>query len=263
MKKTTQKILALSWVLFAPSLVLAQNEADPFAAADEEVIDHGPKVIQLVYEVFSMPMDTVAKLQRQGLNDEKLFAEMAIKGKQEVLMITRSLPGHKVTNESIIERIYATEYDPPELPNYVGAGLTTKQVEALQKKAGTVDPSEIANQAANQGLIPATPSNPTAYDTRNEGATLEVEAQLGADNSLIDIRFAAQNVELIAMEEHGQGLSLSKMPLFSNASLMAGTVIRAGKTALVGTVTPKSELLPEEGEARVWLAFITGTLVSP
>lgn len=33
MKKRPQKILALSWVLFAPSLVLAQNDADPFAVA--------------------------------------------------------------------------------------------------------------------------------------------------------------------------------------------------------------------------------------
>ena len=42
-------------------------------------------------------------------------------------------------------------------------------------------------QAASQGLIPATPSTPASYDTRKERATLEVEAHLGVDGSLMEM----------------------------------------------------------------------------
>lgn len=42
-------------------------------------------------------------------------------------------------------------------------------------------------QAASQGLIPATPSTPASYDTCKEGATLEVEAHLGVDGSLMEM----------------------------------------------------------------------------
>ncbi|MCF7733513.1 MAG: hypothetical protein K9N23_17625, partial [Akkermansiaceae bacterium] len=89
----------------------------------------------------------------------------------------------KATIEIIREFIYATEYEPPELPNSVG------------------------NQGGNQGFggglagggggggFPVTPATPSAWDTRNTGVTLEIEPTIADNNYVIDLRFVPEIVE--------------------------------------------------------------------
>lgn len=68
-------------------------------------------------------------------------------------------PGVRAKMEVIREFIYPTEYDPPEIPNQIGGS----------------------------GYIPVTPATPTAFETRNLGKTIEVEANVAPDNTLVDL----------------------------------------------------------------------------
>jgi general secretion pathway protein D len=93
--------------------------------------------------------------------------------------------GQRAKVEVIREFIYPTEYDPPEIPNQIGA------------TAG------IGAGGGIGGGFPVTPANPTAFETRNTGVTLEVDPVIGADNFTIDLNLAPEVVEFEGFINYG------------------------------------------------------------
>ncbi|NNC88969.1 MAG: type II and III secretion system protein [Akkermansiaceae bacterium] len=142
-------------------------------------------------------------------------------------------PGQKATIEIIREFIYPTEYEPPELPNQVG---TTGGLGA----------------GGNAGIFPVTPATPTAFETRNTGVTLEIEPNVGANDYVIDLRFAPEIVEFEGFINYGSPITSPasdmmgnpvtvtitenriEMPVFSSRRVSTGITIYDGHTVAVG-----------------------------
>jgi general secretion pathway protein D len=97
--------------------------------------------------------------------------------------------GQKATIEIIREFIYPTEYEPPELPNSVGA-----------TGGGG---GGLGGLGGGAGIFPVTPATPTSFEPRNTGVTLEIEPTLGGNNSVIDLRFAPEIVEFEGFINYG------------------------------------------------------------
>lgn len=97
--------------------------------------------------------------------------------------------GERSKIEVIREFIYPTEYDPPELPNTV---------------AGTIfiDPATGALDQASTGSV-ATPSTPTAFETRSVGVTLEVEPTVGPNKNYIELSLRPELVEFEGFINYG------------------------------------------------------------
>lgn len=144
--------------------------------------------------------------------------------------------GEKATIEIIREFIYPTEYEPPELPNNVGAtGIGS----------GGLGSSAVST-------FPVTPATPTAFETRNTGVTLEVEPTLGDDGYTIDLRFAPEIVDFEGFINYGSPIQTSgqnalgnpvqititdnriEMPVFSSRNVNTGLTIYDGHTVAVG-----------------------------
>ena len=105
--------------------------------------------------------------------------------------------GQRAKVEVIREFIYPTEYDPPEIPNQIG---------------GTV--GGIGAGGGVGGGFPVTPANPTAFETRNTGVTLEVDPVIGADNFTIDLNLAPEVVEFEGFINYGSPIqTTSQNPL--------------------------------------------------
>lgn len=144
--------------------------------------------------------------------------------------------GQKATIEIIREFIYPTEYEPPELPNSVGAtggggGL------GLQQSAG---------------IFPVTPATPTAFETRNTGVTLEIEPTIGDNDFVIDLRFVPEIVEFEGFINYGSPIQSPasdflgnpttvtitenriEMPVFSSRRVNTSLTIYDGYTVAVG-----------------------------
>jgi general secretion pathway protein D len=108
--------------------------------------------------------------------------------------------GQKATIEVIREFIYPTEYEPPELPNSVGAtggistGLTT-----------------------GGSSFPVTPATPTAFETKNTGVTLEIEPTIGDNDFVIDLRFLPEIVEFEGFINYGSPIQSPSTDIFGNA----------------------------------------------
>lgn len=159
------------------------NAADPFDP-DREL----PKIIEVQTEWIELPQEQLTKLifQRAAATSDatalrKEVQALADAGSAKILEIqmitTRS--GEKSTVESFFELIYPTESDSWGIPESV----------TVPDKPGGMSPENLKALAA---LV--APTAPTSFETRNVGATLEVEATTGETHKYIDLRF---NPELL------------------------------------------------------------------
>jgi general secretion pathway protein D len=145
--------------------------------------------------------------------------------------------GQKATIEIIREFIYPTEYEPPELPQQVGANGGQP---GLPGVPGT------------PGIFPVTPATPTAFETRNTGVTLEIEPTIGDNDFVIDLRFVPEIVEFEGFINYGSPIQSPstdalgnpttvtitenriEMPVFSSRRVNTSLTIYDGYTVAVG-----------------------------
>lgn len=83
-------------------------------------------------------------------------------------VVTRS--GQAATVSIVREFRYPTEYEPPELPNAVGATISTGGI-----------------GVGSASTFPVTPATPTAFEKRDIGIVLEVMPTVSADKRFVDI----------------------------------------------------------------------------
>jgi len=92
---------------------------------------------------------------------------------------TKTRSGQRATVHSIIEHIYGTEYDPPEIPQT--ATLTNAEA-------------------------PSTAANPTAFEARNVGPSLEFEPYIDPTRNGIELNVAPQLVRYLGRDYMVEGL---------------------------------------------------------
>ncbi len=149
--------------------------------------------------------------------------------------------GQKATIEIVREFIYPTEYEPPELPLSTGSSFGGGGVLGLGGLGG-----------GGGGSFPVTPATPTAFQTRNTGVTLEIEPTIGANDFVIDLRFAPEIVEFEGFINYGSPIQSSstdalgnpvtnvitenriEMPVFSARRVNTALTIYDGYTVAVG-----------------------------
>lgn len=90
--------------------------------------------------------------------------------------------GTRATMEVTREFIYPTEFDPPQLPQGGGGGISL----------GGQQQSQIA-----------TPTTPTAFEMRQTGVRLEAEPTVGADGNTIELTLAPEVVEFDGFINYG------------------------------------------------------------
>ena len=94
--------------------------------------------------------------------------------------------GQRAVIEVVREFRYPTQFQPPQIPQSVGA-------------TGGVGLAGAGTTTA----IPVTPTTPTAFETRNTGVTLEVEPVVGPDGTTIDLNLVPQVVEFEGFINYG------------------------------------------------------------
>ena len=148
--------------------------------------------------------------------------------------------GQKANIEIIREFIYPTEYEPPELPNSVGA-------EQVGGGGGGV-----IGGGGGISTFPVTPATPTAFEMRPTGVTLEIEPTIGENDYMIDLRFVPEIVEFEGFINYGSPIQSGgtdllgnpitvtitenriEMPVFSKRSVNTSLTIYDGYTVAIG-----------------------------
>jgi hypothetical protein len=231
----------------APEIIVPNADAEP---ADPD----GPTAVSITEETFSIPIGDAFRLLHDLASDELRFAritDLVASGKARIerLVVLRTKSGQRAVVESINDLRTPTEYRPPEPPQ-TGPSATPNV-----PPPKTPAPPE--NSAENGGY-------PIAFETRNVGDTLEVEPIIGPDGVTIEINLVPQTVRYVGDHENG-GPHPVKTPIFEVSKITTSVAVRDGHPYFLGTLNPPfaSGLAREQKEQRVWLDFITVSLVHP
>jgi general secretion pathway protein D len=146
---------------------------------------------------------------------------------------TRS--GQRATIEVIREFIYPTEFDPPQIPQTVGATSTGVGV-----------------GGASSGSFPVTPTTPTAFEMRPVGVRMEVDPVIGPDGYTIDLNLAPEVTEFEGFVNYGSPINTSSVnalglsttieltpniinqPIFSTRKVTTAVTVWDGQTVAIG-----------------------------
>ena len=147
--------------------------------------------------------------------------------------------GQKAIIEIIREFRYATEFDPPQIPQNVGGNFSTSGILGV-------------TPVQSSGSFPVTPTTPTTFETRNTGVTLEVEPVVGPDSYTIELSLVPQVVEFEGFINYGSPIQTSttnslgistvnvitpnviNQPIFSTRKVTTSVSIFDGQTVLIG-----------------------------
>jgi hypothetical protein len=125
----------------------------------------------------------------------------------------------RAKTESVDEVIYPTEYDPPEIPQEV-------------------------HQHTRPEQLVITPANPTAFDVRNVGTTVEIEPIISEDGKTISLELAPEIVKHLGdrsvsdPETLPDSLKVIKLPAFYVMKLQTILKLAANDYTLAGMFTP-------------------------
>lgn len=142
--------------------------------------------------------------------------------------------GQKSSAESVQEFMYPTEYEPPTNAKAPNGG----------------------NQVPD---FPVTPGNPTAFDIKHVGSTLEIEPTIGEDDKIIDLRFLPELVwhtgDRVWQERKDELGNVSKMsmPDFYKVSINTSMTTISGQYVMLGVVSPKNEAGEVDHERKVMI----------
>jgi Flp pilus assembly secretin CpaC len=225
-------ILGVCWMgsVESPQAQTGEPGFDPLGEFDDL-----PKQVRVQVEFVELAHEQLTELMlgtEAPANDAALreqVTKLVRDGKATILetLMCVSRTGQKATTESVEEYIYPTEYEPAEA-------------------AGTIEvngdsESEAARKLRRDSAIgPA----PTAFETRNLGATLEIEPTLSSDGKIIDLRFVPEIVYHVGNQvwaewkgEHGN--SPIQMPTFYTLRLTTAVTLADGKPILAAALSPK------------------------
>ncbi len=133
-------------------------------------------------------------------------------------LLAKGTSGEKCISESIEEMKYPTEYDPPQVPDFVPP---EKALETLK-------------------AWPVVGITPTAFETRNVGMTLEFIGKVASDGEWIDVNVVPQHVRFLRFDKFDAGklptgdrLSVEQ-PQFLTFKNTSTLVLKNGQRVLLG-----------------------------
>ena len=195
--------------------------------------DDAPKLVRVVMQVIEVPHAALTKWtgaeKLKGAELHGRAVELLATGESTIVetnaLICRS--GEKALVESYGEWIYPSEYEP--------AGAIGPEPKPVDEKALSARPLR--------------PMDFISFETRNAGATMEIETTLDRAGKFIDLRMAFDMVNRASLETWMEfrdewGNSPVRRPIFDSWKVSTGNTLAAGTFELVNVFTPKPAAVP-------------------
>lgn len=242
MIKLSLGFFALFLVSLSP--VLSEEKAKtPQASPDITVV---VEYIEVNQETFSdHHLGTPLKKDAGQLRKEVQKWVKSEKAEIRETLIVRTRSGQRSKVEAVREIIYPTKYEFPPVP-------LVKREKDKNGKAKEVD--------MTLPLLPVIPPTPTAFETRNAGTSLEVDAVLSKDESTIDLNLAVEWVVLLPRREWenkmGDQEQKIETPTFHTSRIRTAVSLNNGSYAFLGTSRMAGEQHSENLVAPILLLFV-------
>jgi hypothetical protein len=203
----------------------APLEADSRYQANREAAKHAKWTVRVDVQMISMEQERALALlpDLESGDEKKLDAGWAklqamIASKEATLVawpMVALMDGGRSVAETIVEKKYPTEFDPPLEPQNAGAP--------------PVSDKPIVESAV-----------PLAFEVRNTGVTIEIQASVLDDGKRINLDIVPQRVELLQMETSESVKSRNnvivqvRQPLFATIKTNVSLTMRNGAHELIG-----------------------------
>ena len=164
----------------------------------------------MTVEVFETTQTVLNRLIRSPeitMGGAELHNRMSKAANPVETVIFAGLDGNRAKVESLLELIYPSEYDPPEV-------------------------------IENTGEL--TPASPAAFETRNTGLTLEIDPDIVFDGP-IGINYDGEAVTLNRWAETFEGAAKSVFPEFHSQRITTSITVDPGIPSILGTTRPPGE----------------------
>lgn len=234
MKTHLRALILLFAAVMSPATSYAQAVGTPEFDPLGEHLDL-PKLIRIMVEYVEMPHEEFTKLiepVRRGADDAEMreSAKKLVKEEKARMLETSVITttaGQRAKVESILEKIYPTEYDPPQISD------------------GEAD-SENGEDEGAAGRAAVTPPTPTAFDIRNVGTTVEVEPNVDVDGVTVNLNIAPEIVYHGGEDSFGEwhtpdAESEVTQPRFYTMKCQTNITVIAGKYHMMTALSPHDE----------------------
>ncbi len=139
------------------------------------------------------------------------------------------------------EFIYPTEFDPPQIPQTLGATEVVTIIGGIPVQVDVFTPP----------VNPVTPATPTSFEMREVGVILEVEPLVGPDNRTVELNLVPSLVEFEGFINYGSPIALTGssvppnaiateneilQPIFRSNKVSTNVTVYDGQTVVLGGV---------------------------
>lgn len=241
-------LLLAALCFLVPALATAQEaERDPFAPTPEAPApkEDGSPPVRVRLETWEAPALVVSRKLDEVLSAADLAAlrEQCLGGAEGVSLVLSSLVNtttpSKVSAESITERIYPTEYEPPEL--------------TCGQAAESVKPPANLSEIVKEALVGTTP---TSFETRNTGTTIELEAmRFPHAEKTWDVRIAVDDVHLVGRDHFGGEALKIEMPAFTSFRTTGEVRLKEGEWQILSVLEPPRGMEGKPSDKR-WITLV-------
>lgn len=201
MKSLTVSLLALLLALF-PVLSQETSDSETSKNSEKEETQALPLQIGMLIEYFELDHREANRLLREFAPracqvDELRTILGELMGKGEATLVEtvwlRSLSGQRTLTQSVEEHIYATEWDPAEIPNVLGAVIPPKPPGEPQQTGN--NPPQLTPFLGKGPAIHITSATPTAFQTENLGVTVEVDPVVSRNEKIVYVNISPKRVQ--------------------------------------------------------------------
>ena len=243
-------MLMLGWLLGFAAATGQEEKADADAASKEAPSSSGAelrKPLRLRLETWEAPALVVAK-RLDDLQDAAGLAKLreeCLAGPPGVTLISSPVLGidssTKELVESITERIYPTEYEPPSLSG------------SFSGEQAKMEPPKNWAEKVEQIIDGITP---TSFETRNTGLTLEVAVEpVEGKKKIWDVRVAFEEVCLVGRDTFGEMPPGIAMPVFTTFRATGGLLLKEGQWRLLSVQEPPRGIEGKRADVR-WVTLV-------
>ena len=265
--------MRLAFVRFNSVMPSAEELKPPARPMDWSAINLEYRIYSLdrpaALEIVSTMPDLQAPWKKlQGLLSEK-------KARFEHLVSVQTKSGQRAVTEELQEVRFATAYAHADHAASIETITRTSTTRPESPKGDQPDPkeeakgtttSESATIARTMPGAEIVPGSPAAFEMRNAGLSVEVEATVSSDGLSLDLLQSVHSVTYLGdLKATGVAARYPAQPLFESRSITTSQRLVAGRQGLLGTFNPPGAdgVNDRTDSGRTWLIFVRATSNEP
>lgn len=241
--------------------------------ARPEALAPGAGLLRMEYTFFSLDRAAarelwLAKAEPQICYDALRALVAERKARLEHASINVAPSGQRTVTDEIEELKFATEFNPPGIPDAAGGNSGGSSAPAAGEDKA---PKAVSTASARAQLPPGDwpkkamiPAVAAAFEVRNIGFTSEVEPVLGEDGATVDTNFALTFIRHLGpLEVTGIAKTYPPRPLFESRKFNGSASATVGAQQFLSTfnMPVESSVNGRKDDGRVWLGFVRVVLV--